>query len=135
MNYTTRFKLSQFAFLLSSCTYCPQKSGISKCQDVCLIVHQIQNLEYSFLIHLEIEIHYYVRSKYNIYFLSLILCAQTCVFDSCVHLRARIFMVNYYLMSSSLRFYKDPNFGCEDVGKIKLCCTCLSVYVLFDTLV
>ena len=47
------------------------------------------------------------------------------VFDLCTCICARIFtgkklMVNYYLINLSLKFHKDPSFGCVDIGKIKL---------------
>ena len=38
-------------------TWCPKKRGISKWYHVWFIAHSIWSLEYSFLIHLKIEIH------------------------------------------------------------------------------
>ena len=41
----------------------PKKWGISECYSVCFTAHFLWSLEYSFLIHLKIEIHMFVPSK------------------------------------------------------------------------
>ena len=63
-NYSTGAEIWPNLGNQSNSTWCQKKRGISECHSVSFTVHLIQNLKYSFLIHLKMEIHMFVpRTK------------------------------------------------------------------------
>ena len=49
-------------YFLYVTTGCPKKRGISECRSVCSTAQLMLSLEFSFPIHLKIEIHMFVTS-------------------------------------------------------------------------
>ena len=74
----------------------PKKRGISECYHVCFIDHSIWSLEYSFFIHLKIEIHVLfartkpclsnIRELKNIYHICVFITFNYTVVNCCVKL-------------------------------------------------